>query len=212
MVLRKASRKLVDHTLYACTVCISGNNASRGLTYSSGQDNCQIFSFTKSVKRWKSTAGGFTIELIWVRHAHNLSHSMKNKTLLSFYTTIEMQRKKERKWGLTATHIHTETCTHTHPNLSHISLTVLSEDVYRLARDLFPIWQSQEHLNGPWKKCPAEFFIWIFARLGLFELYSHTFTNGLMSFHYLVIRHLAANTSKITPRFMLHTCPKCTAN
>ena len=46
---------------------------------------------------------------------------------------------------------------------------------------------------------PRRIFIWIFARQGLLEWYSHTLTKGLMSFHYLVIRHLAANTSKITP-------------
>ena len=107
----------------------------------------------------------------------------------------------------THTETRTRSNTHTQPNLPHISLTVLSEDVYRLARDLFPIWQSQEHLNGLLKKMPRRIFIWIFARLGLLEWYSHTFTKGLMSFHYLVIRHLAANASKITPQIHLAYLP-----
>lgn len=54
---------------------------------------------------------------------------------------------------------------------------------------------------------PRRIFIWIFARLGLLEWYSHTFTKGLMSFHYLVIKHLAANTSKITPQIHLAYLP-----
>lgn len=65
---------------------------------------------------------------------------------------------KERKACKIRLKCNTHSYKHTQPNLSHISLTLLSEDVYRLARDLFPIWQSQEHLNGFWKKGPTEFF------------------------------------------------------
>lgn len=83
------------------------------------------------------------------------------------------------------------------------------------------------------KKCPAEYFIWIFAVLALFEQCS----NGLVPFHYLVIRQLAANSlipfaylcyrynklkihqyinqtvdftfasGELTPYFMRYTCP-----
>lgn len=71
----------------------------------------------------------------------------------------------------------------------------------------FQFGRAKSILMGFGKKCPTEFFIWIFAWQGLLEWYSHTFTKGVMSFHYLVIRHLAVNTSKIISTFILNRLP-----
>lgn len=123
----------------------------------------------------KRTTWGFQLTL---KHTICLSQ-WKNKVLLSFSITTEMQRKKKRRAWIsrlnyhrdidTQTHIHT----HTKPNLPHILLTVLSEDVYTLPRDLLPIWQSQEHLNGLWRKrkTPVGNFIWTFAGQGFYQWY-----------------------------------------
>lgn len=152
---------------------------------------------------------GFTIRLIWMLCTQSIFNGRQN-TFVIFYHNRDAKPKKDSQNN--AKLQHTLTCTHTdthtQPNLPHISLTVLSEDVYRLARDLFPIWQSQEHLNGLWKKMPSRIFIWIFAGQALFQRYSHTFPTGLMPIYNLVIRSM--KTSQLTPKcIMRFICPTC---
>lgn len=137
-----------------------------------------------------------------------ISCSMKNKTILSFSTTIE----KVELNCYARTHTRWATHKHTQPNIPHISLTVFSEDVYRLARDLFPIWQSQKLSNGLWIKCPKEFWYgYLLAKV--FSSGIHTLSLKV-SCHTIILwldiwqwKHL-----KINPIFISHTCLACGVN
>lgn len=152
MVLKKASGKLANH-MHFRHECLQKVDTF----FRSGQlSDILIQQIWLS---WKSTAEGFTIKLICMCNAEKpVLPNEKQNTFVIFYHNRDAKQEKdpESEAKLLHTHVHT----HTRPNLPHISLTVLSEDVYRLARDLFPIWQNQEHLNGLWKKnAPQNFYM-----------------------------------------------------